>query len=145
MPASWLGDVNLENSLLEMRNYKFKSHKNEISPFHVAGGNNNLLHQTEIGDTPSSPLNITSLCPDCESSNCWRSVAPPLSGNQLSHSCFTTKQNTPSSKLTLHQMKHKAQQKTKNALKKLLEFGKTKPVLIFPIPTPTPMCTKFCT
>lgn len=53
MTASWLGDVDLKNIPLEMRNYN-KSYKNEISPFYVAGGAggiHNLLHQTDISDT----------------------------------------------------------------------------------------------
>lgn len=56
MPASWLGHVNLENSLWEMSSCKYKSHKNEISPSHIAKGKTTIYRIIQRWVTPHPPL-----------------------------------------------------------------------------------------
>lgn len=142
MPASWLGDVNLENSLWEMRSYKYKSHKNEISPFHIAKGKTTIYC---IKQTPHPPL-WTLYC------FVW------LWELQLLGICGSSTPWSPIiSQLLLYQRKHpephtdfiwnEAQSPIENQKcpKKIVWVWDNKASINLPNPLPNPQtCAKFC-
>lgn len=144
MTASWLGDGNLENIPLETRNYKCKSHKNEISAFHIAGEKTICcIKQRSVTPILPSEHYIVSSClgelqlPEiCSSSNLWSPIISQLLLYQRKHPKLL-------SVCTLNEAQSTTQQRTKNALRKLFKPGTRKPVLVSPVPTPAPsVCAK---
>lgn len=145
MPASWLGDVNLENSLWEMRNYKYKSHKNGISPFHVAKGKTTIYCIKQKWVTPPPPL-WTLYCFFW----LWELQLPGICGSSTLWSPII-------SQLLLYQRKHpephtdfiwnEAQSTIENQKcpKEIVWVWDNKASINLPNPLPNPQtCAKFC-
>lgn len=139
MPASWLGDVNLENSLWEMRNYKYKSHKNEISPFHIAKGKTTICCIEQRRVTPPPPLWTLycfswlwelQLLGTCGSSTLW----PPIISQLL---LYQRKHPEPHTDFVWNEAQSTIE--NQKCPKEIVWVWDNKAsILIFPIPSPTP-------